>query len=143
MKKRNIRIGLLLSMMILFLLYYLYPCINLKFVNISNYVNQTNIEEFKYIYFLYGNVCNLCNSGVFLYKQENASDVLFIVPEELQSIDIDNLRRTFHLKGKIFNGNERTKELIKKIIKCERIADIKINLKVVKENRRIKNYVQF
>jgi hypothetical protein len=76
------------------------------------------------VIFLYGGgICGTCPQGKFLYSLKERKDILFVVPEELNIYEKENLLRAFSIRGKIINGDTEVKIFLERLVRCSKKGD--------------------
>ncbi len=144
MRFKKFRFLLLPFVLAIYLISNYYPCLILKISNLPERIIREKEKQTGIILFLYGNICANCPSGSFLYSLRGEKNIMFVVPSDFSSNDIENLRRTFSLKGQIIKGGDETGHLLQKFAKCFRLDDWKRNFIVeINNNKKITSVKKF
>jgi hypothetical protein len=129
------RILFTLAFLAIILLYYFFPCLMLSVKDVPGY--KLLEKETTNIIFLYGyGICDSCPTGQFLESLKNSKNFLVVVPDDYNDNDIQNLKATFNLEGKIIKGGEDTIEFLKNIAGCNKLDNWHNNYHVVLKNKK-------
>ena len=95
--------------------------------------------------FLYGkNLCGTCPAGGFIYRINENKNMIYIVSEDFSSYDMENLRYSFDIKGKVIKGETEINNFLKKITSCSKVNNIRKNFYVeLEKNNKIKKIKMF
>ena len=131
------KILIIFLIIVVYLIYHYFSCIVLKFSEIPQEIKVNMNKNTKYICFLYGYICGECDDESYLYSLRNRKDIVFVVPTNFKSLDIENLKQTFSFKGKFVKGNEKIESFLNLFVKCLRANSNKINLIIDAKNKKI------
>jgi hypothetical protein len=116
-----------------FLLYSSYGCLLLSLEGMPGTVAENISQKTEMVFLLYGKgLCGVCASGNFFYHQTakikaNNKNVLVITPKDFSENDIENLKDTFTIQGKIIRGDDDVVTFLKRLAACSNQDDWRHN----------------
>ncbi len=105
-----------------------FSCIMLSIKRVPTSITKNSTGNIAKIIFLYDEtLCGTCPSGAYLWSLKDRTDILFIVPKELNQFEKKNLVNSFMIQGKVIDGDEETEIFLQRLANCSRKGKWKKN----------------
>ena len=113
----------------------LYDCFILRFISLPRELTDDMGSEDGAVVLLYGkNLCGTCPAGKFMYRISGNRNIIYLVPDDYSSHEIENLRYTFDMSGKIVHSGREMENLLKRIKRCKKVKNSGANYYLLPRN---------
>jgi len=101
-----------------------YDCLVLRFISLPKELRNDLRSKDGALILLYGkNLCGTCPAGKYMYRIGSNGNITYVVPNDYSSHDIENLRYTFDISGKIIYSGEEIGHLLRRISRCKKVKN--------------------